>query len=442
MVEESTQTEIEKCNFKEVLNDIDFVGIHYLEGKFDISFPLGYRLPHNIPDKDNYKEYRNYENQKRKDILTLMTVMRQFKNTYVAPNATENNIDNNENFPLYAYLEVYSYYKRHGYYVPRETISKKTTSGKINWHRTIKQIEPAVNNGNVVYLETIRNKINYNENELIAIINRYCVYQSFLKIGCLFSGKMVKKENLKVSKTVCKRLLNNKIKSTFDTDLRKLFINMKRILEAESNDNGTQEYFYGTTSFHSVWEAMVDSYFGENKSIKQKYNPHLRWHESKEVRISGQSSTLRPDTIAFLKQGNNENVFILDSKYYKGSVNLEDGNLPLAESVPKQLVYASHAINNCKNKPENVYNAFIMPNDLSGSEKATKSDKITAEYYGYVKPEWLSENDFKDKDKPYNRIQGIKIDTKDLMENYSRRNNTDFEAILELIQKEADSNKY
>ena len=79
-------------------------------------------------------------------------------------------------FPLYAYLFVYNRYLKNGYYVPKETIYTKGTNGKINWNRTIKMTKPSINNNNVIYLDFIVRKTNYNENELISVINRFCRY--------------------------------------------------------------------------------------------------------------------------------------------------------------------------------------------------------------------------------------------------------------------------
>ena len=431
-------TSLEKATLETVLNDEAFVGIHFLNGEFSIKFPLGYHL-------DEYNQNTNerlLELEKRKDILLLINVLSHYKNEYISHKETDQKLDKKDNlFPIYAYMFVYKFYKKYGYYIPKLNIYKKSTSGKINWNRTIKSQKPIITNGNIVYLDTIRNKTFYDEKELITLINKYCVYQSYLKIGCLFSLKLVKKQQLPISNKSCIRFLKKKIQTTFNNDEINLFKNMIKILEQESNDSDNNEYYFGTTSFHTVFEAMINDYYGENRKIREEYNPKLRWYDKNGQRISKQSSTLRPDTIAFSPKNVNipEKVFILDSKYYKGSVNLDDGNLPLSESVPKQIVYSNWAINKKNNEGKNVFNAFIMPDDLTNNNDAIYEKGIKVLYYGYVRPEWLSDEEFLDKNKPYNRIQGIKIDTKTLMKNYARRNINDYNALLSLIEKEADN---
>lgn len=252
---------------------------------------------------------------------------------------------------------------------------------------------------------------------------------------------MVEAAKMPAGVKTCIKLLSNKIKNTFNTDELNLFKNMKKILETESNDNNKQEYYFGTTSFHTVWEAMVDNFYGENEKIKKQYNPELQWYDFTGEEIKGQDSNLRPDTISFIEKDSERKVFILDSKYYKGSVNLTEGHLPLSESVPKQIVYADWAISEMKNKSKNVFNAFIMPDNLNNMESI--GNKICIKRYGFVRPKWLKNEEFKNPEKPYNRIQGIKIDTKNLMENYSRRNYADYNYLLNLIEREAsDLSKY
>ena len=69
---------------------------------------------------------------------------------------------------------------------------------KINWNRTIKQIRPQIDyNDNIIYLDFITRKTNYNEAELITLIHKYCVHESFSKIGFLFSSFMPQKSPLK-----------------------------------------------------------------------------------------------------------------------------------------------------------------------------------------------------------------------------------------------------
>ncbi|MBQ5646183.1 MAG: hypothetical protein IIV07_03835, partial [Treponema sp.] len=60
-------------------------------------------------------------------------------------------------------------------------------------------------------MDFIVRKTNYNENELISVINRFCVYKSYEKIGCLFFKKKPKNEKIKPNNYLYISTLTKKI---------------------------------------------------------------------------------------------------------------------------------------------------------------------------------------------------------------------------------------
>ena len=126
----------ERCTSEEVLYDTSFVGVHFLDGRFEIKYPLGYRL-----------SSKEDEKQCRKDILNLIRVLRQYRSQDKVNRESKETFHLDTNFPLFAYMAVYSWYLKNGYYLPREVIYKKGTNGKISWSRTIKTTKPAINKG-------------------------------------------------------------------------------------------------------------------------------------------------------------------------------------------------------------------------------------------------------------------------------------------------------
>lgn len=405
------------CFPKEAEEDSDFVGIHFIDGEFKIVFPIGFTP--NIKD----------ENTLRKEILLLISVLRHYRPEDKKKKAKENENNNLQYFPLYAYIYVFNYFLKNGYYKTREKIYKKDTSGKINWNKTIKQIKPDINNGNVVYLEFITNKINYNDEELITIINKYCVYESFEKIGCLFTSFKPQNPHIKCRDKLFKSILKQKIESTFNDEDRTLFQNMLDIITQKNRDSEKNEFFYGTNEFHIVWEQMIDDVFGDKKN-NYDYHPHIYWNINDKNNLT---STLIPDTLKFDK--NKNKVYILDAKYYRSGNNLDVSHLPSAESVPKQLVYAKRLETNKKLgfEGEKIYNAFILP-----YESHNRNDE-QFEYLGWVAPDWIDEQEINSK--PYNRIQGIKLDVKSMMENHI---SNDFlvKQVIQMIEEGCEKSKF
>lgn len=395
------------CFPKEAENDSDFVGIHFIDGQFRVVFPIGFN-----PDLNNELELK-------KEILLLINVLRHYRPEDKTKRSSENENNSIQNFPLYSYIYVFNYFMKNGYYRTREKIYKKSTKGKINWNRTIKQIDPIINNGNIIYLEYITQKENYTDQELITIINKYCVYESFEKIGCLFSSFKPNNPHIKFREQLFKSFLKQKIENTFNDDDRTLFQNMLNIINQVNRNSENKEFFYGTNEFHIIWEQMIDDVFGDKKD-GSNYHPHIYWNvDNNEVL----TSTLIPDTLMFNKENNK--VYILDAKYYRAGNNLDVNHLPSAESVPKQLVYAKRLETNKKLgfTGDNIYNAFILPYE--------SSDNKELEYLGWVKPDWINEEELNSK--PYNRIQGIRLDIKSLMKDHTA-NDTIISELIETIE--------
>ena len=155
-----------------------FVGLKCTDGNLKIYFPVGYRKPdekNNSPDET--------EKQIRKNILNLIQILRKFgdknENLYSSPLFfREQNIE----FPVSAYLFIIRDFLANGYYVQKETLYSKSTTGKANWSRTIKSVKPQFLDFEPFYFDFITQKTNYSQAELISQIHKFCVYECFSKL--------------------------------------------------------------------------------------------------------------------------------------------------------------------------------------------------------------------------------------------------------------------
>lgn len=405
----------EKCVSEEVPYDCSFVGVHFSDGAFEIKYPLGYRI--SPPDDVT---------QNRKDILNLIKVLRHYRSQDKVPRESKETLSVDTHFPLYAYMFVFSWYVKNGYYVPKEVIYKKGANGKINWSRTVKTTKPAVSNDTVVYLDAVARTQNYNDEELVAIINRFCVYKSYEKIGCLFSSKKPRNEHIKPKDKLFVHVLNKKIDSTFNDEERELFVNMKKILQEESNRTGSKEFYFGTTSFNVIWEKMLDDVYGNNTvNHSAESHPHIYWHSMEFSKPK--NLTLRPDTI-MLRPNRTDRIYILDAKYYKAGANLSDGNLPGGESVLKQIVYAQKLEGGDKKSgcPHKLYNAFLLPYGMKDGEARLIPLGSTTE-------DWYSESQMNEK--TYLRIRAIRVDTKTLLYNHNVADKNLLDELADVIER-------
>ena len=285
-------------------------------------------------------------------------------------------------------------------------------------------------------MEFITHRTNHNESELITLIHKFCVYESFSKLGYLFSSFVPAKPPIAFNKNFFTSILQTKIAHTFNESELLLFKNMLDIILYLDSSADKENFIFGTNNFHHIWEQLVDSVYGEKD--KEKFYPKVYWHlnGSKADFSFGNSekrNSLRPDTIMIQNRGKPEQkIFVLDSKYYQYGATKNPNHLPDSASVVKQLSYAEY-IANPKNKiklpsdiqqnldSQKIYNAFIMPAFVNESQNI-----------GFVSADYALPQDSEQAEKPYHQIYGILLDIRTLMHSHRPHN---IQAIAELAQK-------
>lgn len=397
-----------KCRVNTNWESDTFVGLKCIDGDITISFPMGFHL------SENDKELR-------KDIMLLFSTLAT--NT----DRKESEVLGNENrfaeieFPLQSYMYIIKDYFDRGYYREQEVTYKVSKRGKINWNKTIKTQKPYVQDNQVFYLDFVTKKNEIKENELITLIHEYCVYESFERIGWLFTTSLPKKPRITKREKIFRAVLHDKIINTFNDRNRVLFRHMLAIIDYQGDKYADKNYRYGTWRFEYVWEKMIDKVFGINN--KSDYFPKTSWW------IEGlkyNNASLEPDTIMLYKN----NVYILDAKYYKYGITGRLGDLPKSTSINKQITYGEYVKNEKKfrkihGEDMNVYNAFLMPFDSLKQEVIENTDMIKI---GQAVSNWKSNQE------DYQKIQGILIDIKTLMNINVRQDENEIMKLAELIE--------
>lgn len=401
------------CSYNASLSEKDyFVGIKYENESLRINFPLGYKRA-------------STEEELKKDVLNLIGVLSSLSD------ANESFIENqkialkeNVVFPIHAYLYLIKDFLTNGYYFEKEVVYTKSSNGK-----TARQVKPLLQDDSVFYTEFITRKVKHNENELISQIHQYCVWESFSKIGWLFSSFVPVKTRIKFNKSLFLSIIKTKLSQTFNEKTMLLFNYMIDVIEFLDKSSESKNFTYGTNEFEYIWESMVDSAFGEKD--KTKYYPHCYWEiDGKEYssdQLEFKQSALRPDTIMITDKGTeNQKTFVLDSKYYRYGESKQLHHLPMSVSIIKQIAYAEYIEKKenrgeLKHKSKAIYNAFIMPYE-------SKDPSINMKFIGSAR------TDYKDEDKSYYKIKTILIDTKWLIENHNR-NDKMIKELAELIER-------
>lgn len=375
-----------KCSINTNRDTDTFVGFKCTNGDISIHFPLGFNL------SDDNKSLK-------KDILLLMSILA--KNTQKKDSELLNKLNkyNEIDFPVQAYIQIIKDFYSNGYYHEQETKYVAAKNGKINWNRTIKTQNAYIQGTDVYYLDFVVKKNEVNENQLITLIHEYCVYDSFDKMGWLFTKDMPPKPRIKFNKKLFINVLMKKLQITFNDKRKRLFTNMIAIINFLGDDGTKKDYKYGTYRFEYVWQSMIDKVYGIKN--KQEYFPTTEW------RIIGEepreNSVLEPDTI----MPYNHNVYILDAKYYKYGVTGRKGDLPNSSDIEKQITYGEYIAETDKFRrihgtDMKVYNVFLMPFNAMSSH-------VRYSYIGTAISKWKTNT------KEYEYIYGVLVDVKHVM---------------------------
>ena len=400
---------IDRCKVNTNWDEDIFVGLKCDGDDISIHFPLGFDISHD-------------EKELRSDILLLLDTIRSTTSRKESEYVQGIKSYEQVSFPVQAYLEViFDFYKR-GYYKEIEVLYNVAKRGKINWNRTIKTQKAYIQDGNAYYLDFVTKNNSLQNDQMITLIHEYCVYESFDKIGWLFTNSMPQKPRIKFNYKMFKGILMDKIAATFNDNNKMLFRNLLAIIDYTGAGFSTRKFQYGTYRFEYVWESLVDKVYGI--SGKEEFFPKTYWNIDKNV---VPNACLEPDTIMLC----NNDVYVLDAKYYKYGATKRAVDLPESTSINKQITYGEY-IDEQKSFRQKygdnmkVYNAFLMPFN-SQSDKWMTEDKVIGIGQAY--------GDWKTNLKSYEKVQGIVVDIKYLMKLSTRQNEEEIRVLADKISK-------
>lgn len=397
----------ERCKINTNIDADTFVGIICDKGEFSVHFPLGF-------------DVADDEKGLRKDILLMLNTISATIGRKDSQVAGKSRSFEEGGFPFQSYLFLISDYIERGYYKEKETRYTVSTKGKINWSRTIKTQKPFIQGNEAYYLKFVTRRNPLSENELITLIHEYCVYDSFKKAGWLFTDFIPEQPYIKYNKKMFRSVVLEKAKATFNDKNKQLFSHMLAVIDEMQDPNVEMSFKYGTYRFEYVWEALIDSVYGiPDKSV---YFPKTTWKVGNK---QYSNANLEPDSIMLW----NGNIYVLDAKYYKYGASKKLSDLPESTSINKQITYGEYIAKNKKFKALHgddfiVYNAFLMPFNASQWE-----DQNGIYHIGEALSNWKSNG------RPYERIQGILLDIKQLMEKRFRSDSIEIEKLSKSISE-------
>lgn len=385
-------------------DDDSFVGLKIIGNQTNFYYPIAY-------------DFKEDSATLKSDIVAVLKTISiaKTKKREKAELFTERNSDND--FALSSYLWVINDFLTNGFYINREKVYKTNQNGKVNWKKTLANTPIVSKSNNIIYKDIVVETKSTVDNLLVEI-HKYCVKLSIDRIGWLFnldSSFIVTKP---LNKTLYLTTLTKELSHTFDDDKKIRLSHLKNVIQGLDENLQGKDFVYGVEKYDYVYERMIDSVFG-NEDVA-KFYPKGQWCLLSPNKKTVDSSNLRPDTVLT----NGQDVYILDSKFYRYGVTGDVGHLPETTSIQKQIIYGDFVKSNMSSKYKNIYNAFLIPYNKN-SNKFNSNDTLF--YIGYARTDSNSGS------YDHEKVHTFLIDLKFVVNNWNKINHIDEQ--LDLINE-------
>lgn len=395
-----------------------FVGVRADKNNAMVFFPMGYRLP-------------DSEEDIREDILKLIEIISTFNDSKDSLLAMDKFVATQSvNFPVNAYMNIIRYFlEQSDYYKEREQIRKTADKGKIDFPASLrKNVKFFQEDGSPFFDRYTVKGSSPNEKNLITQIHKYCVYEAFSTLGWLFTPHLPADPHIALEPERFLFALRKKLSVTHNDKDKLLFQAMIQMLEYLDSENDNKQYYFGTDRFEYVWEKLIDEVFGIRG--KEEFFPRTKWNL--KFNTNKDNHALEPDSIMMC----DDKIYVLDAKYYRYGVTGEPRHLPESSSINKQITYGEY-IDNCQALKDKygelpIYNAFLMP-----FNRSENPFHVSGDYFlniGEATGEWKNDA------KLYERVQGIVIDIRFLMNNYTGSHKSKIRKLAKVIDEELAKN--
>lgn len=394
-----------------------FIGVKISNNKIEFHYPETYQLS-------------STDDELRRDILAILRTISLAKTLTSNLSSYNSKFNNNDVFPMGAYLWIINDFLTYGRYENREKVYQRGTRGKIDWKKTLRTT-PAISQGNIIYTDIISEKKSQVDN-LLTEIYFFCAKRSIEAIGWLYSLEF-DANGADYEKIFNKKLylsaINTELSHTYDDTKKTRLQHMKNIITGlDDQVVQTREIVYGVDSYDYVYERMVDSMFSNIENIRDFY-PTAEWDLIVEEKPK-ESSKLRPDTVLEQKKENGrKNLYILDAKYYRYGTTFLTKHIPETTSIQKQITYGEYVKMMKVGKYDEIFSAFVMPYSKAENIHNDKFNR-NIEFVGIARAKWIDS-----KGETSRNIAGILVDTKFLINNWVRKNQDNIDAIVTAIEQ-------
>ena len=344
---------------KETDPDLDgnsFIGVSRIKNSSTLSIvvPYGVDLPGEVSDsestqKNQYSFLRRYVKAVQKALSSH------------SKERLENNVAGIHN-PVAAVNLLHDYLTM-GKFIEFHAISDMSKKGKIDFHQTIKRVQPVVVGDSFFFDEYITRKRTAFENNFVSdvqcnIINHFMNHGGVILFGQAVSVPVRKIDfndlsTVEITITKLRKELSNTFNSRKETIIRWSISYLEGLRELNDKDKDDGNWKYAIIA-STLWEIMVDSVFGNQpERSKTKYGKTYEFTYL-DGRDSERGKPTQHDTI----YEDDEMVIIIDAKMYGSPLDL------LSEKVlGKQFGYYEQAklVKELAHEKKIIVNILVLP---------------------------------------------------------------------------------
>lgn len=321
----------------------DFVGVSKSdEAGMRIVVPYGVNLPDYVQstDRDNVRFLKMY-------VKTIQKAL----NSKLVKNSIENITEGSIGNPVAA-VNIVADYISMGTLIEYEHVERIAEIGKINFRKTVHKVKPMIVDGDFLYEKYIINSKIIARNNFAAQVQGNII-NHFMEHGgeALFGSKLrIDVKPLRLTSTLKTRLRKEQ-EQTFNSRKQMIIRWMIEYLDGAEIDKEQKGDWQYAIIASSLWEAMVNAVFGNQKILnKTLFGKKYAFYSLKSSSFGQPGRPTQHDTI----YEDDNSVFIIDAKMYGSS------NTLLSEEVlGKQFGYYLEA---AKKRPDKmIVNIFLLP---------------------------------------------------------------------------------
>ncbi len=279
-----------------------------------------------------------------RQLLSLFSEYSKRENLEEDELETFGSVDSNYSYNMLSVIMfLMNDYLENGLYFNEKNICIVNGDNEINWLKTIDEIQPLVSEGEPIYLEYYTDVTQNDEENYFRQLHRYILSECTKKLEYLGLTEFLGFEPIIFEVDEDSLGTPQGIISRINNELNIQFINRKQLLlkamasfiakeKMESSDLTIS--FYGTRSFHVIWEKVCGYVLNNKYKNVKKLIAQPKWTTKSGTEHN--ASTLIPDIVSIT----NDSFIISDAKYYsiKLTEDVLSGN-PGVEDVTKQYLY-------------------------------------------------------------------------------------------------------